>query len=79
MVRTTVVLEDGLFNKVKRLAVDNRASFRRTVTDLLSLALRKQKPVKKAGKLRFRTFRCGESSVPIHDRNALFDRMDART
>ena len=56
MVRTTVVLEESLFKKIKELAFKKQETLKNTVIDLLQKGLQYQKPVKNQPKLRLKTF-----------------------
>ena len=77
MTRTTVVLDDVLFKQVKDMAFKERKPFKQTMMTLLRAGLRnRHKEKQQAAAFRLRTFNSEGSTVPIHDREALFDKMD---
>lgn len=78
MVRTTAVLEETLFKKIKRLSFENQKTFKETVTELIQIGLNQKKTKVKKIKFVLKTFKSGGSSVTLHDRNALFSRMGER-
>lgn len=43
MVRTTAVLEETLFKKIKRLSFENQKTFKETVTELIQIGLNQKK------------------------------------
>ncbi|MFH0919501.1 MAG: hypothetical protein V1913_04005 [Fibrobacterota bacterium] len=79
MARTTLVLGDSLFNRIKKEAVDSRRSLKDTVVDLLTRGLKAGNAASDRTGLRLHSFKSGGASVPVHDRNALFSKMDKKT
>lgn len=78
MTRTTVVMEDNLLKKIKKLALENQKTFKDTLVELIQAGLSQKKIKKNKKKFILKTFKSGGSSVSIHDRNALFTRMGER-
>lgn len=76
--KTTLIINDSLFLKIKSLAARQKMSLSRKVEALLSLGL-KLDEVKPAFKTKsLPTFRMGKPKVDINDRNALYDVMEGR-
>ena len=74
--RTTVILDDNLSKKIKEMAHKNHKTFKDTLIDLVQLGLHLKKTKRTALKFKMKTFKSGGATVPIHDRNALFEQMD---
>ena len=75
MVRTTVVLEDSLFKKIKAMALKKRSTFKDTIVEILNRGLNRSPRAAGAEKPVFKTFNGGKGAVPVHDRDALFAKM----
>lgn len=75
MPRTTLVLEDSLFKKMKKKAADEGRSVQALVNDLLRRAL--AQPESKPFRLKLRPWKAElRPGVDISDRNSLFDVFD---
>jgi hypothetical protein len=76
MTRTTVILDDSLNRKIRAMAFKEHKTFKDTIVELLQRGLNRQKPVPSAPKFKWNVFKSGGASVPIHDRNAVFAKLD---
>ena len=76
MKRTTLVLEEGCMRAVREIAQRENRQLSQVVNDLLleSITRRAKKP---ARKLKIPSFRMGQPTVNLADRNALEALMDS--
>ena len=77
MTRTTLVIDDSLFKRIKREALESRRTFKDTVMDILNRGLNLNLKKAKTPDFKFNTFKSGGAFVPIHDRNAVFSKMES--
>jgi len=75
MHRTTVIFEDSLAKKIKRLAAERGATFKETLTDLVTKGL-KISTNEKPHELKWIVKDCGAHAVPVEDRDSLFSFME---
>lgn len=73
--RTTITIEDQLYQKIKANAVNSGMSFKEYLNETLKKAL--YRPVQKEFKLKWKTHGAKKSpNVPIEDRDRLYDFME---
>jgi hypothetical protein len=77
MIRTTLVLEEGLFKKLKTLAVRRGNSLKETITGLLLEGLARNRRMEIPPRFEWRTVDA-EPLVDVNDRDAIYNVLDGR-
>jgi hypothetical protein len=75
MKRTTLVLEDDLFMKLKKQSLEEGKTLKDTINTLLRSSL-SQSGQRRNRKLNWKTYKCGKPKVVLHNREALFSKME---
>ncbi|MDY6863696.1 MAG: hypothetical protein SV062_12015 [Thermodesulfobacteriota bacterium] len=75
MKRTTVALADDLFIKLKKHSLEEGKTLKETINTLLRNSLSHPDQKGKV-KLHWKTYKCGRSKVVLHNREALFAKME---
>ena len=77
MKRTTLILEDGCMDGVRRLARAERRTLSEVVNELLIEGVQRRRTKRPAPAFTLPSFRMGEPRVNLGDRNALEALMDS--
>jgi hypothetical protein len=77
MKRTTLVLEDGCMESVRKLARAERRTISEVVNELLIEGVHRRKAKRPAPAFSLPSFRMGEPRVHLGDRNAVEALMDS--
>ena len=75
MKRTTLVLEDDLFIKLKKQSLEEGKTLKDTINTLLRNSL-SQSGQRRNKKFNWKTYKCGKPKVVLHNREALFAKME---
>ncbi len=74
--RTTIVIDDGLFRELKKRAADENRTLSEVTQETLRLGLARQVPTRRATRVKLPSFPMGKATVDLADRNQLFDLLD---
>lgn len=77
--RTTLVIDDALFRKLKRLAAQERRTLSEITQEALRLGLSvRERAVRRPRTVRLPSFSMGKPAVDLADRDALYEIMEPR-
>ncbi len=76
MHRTTVSIEETLWQELRRRAASEGLTFNEVVNEALRLGLRTRRPDRRCSRIKWKVFRCGKALVDVRDRDALFAAME---